>query len=702
MYDSFKSVMDEKGRYMTDHEIMGIINELPPTPSNCKMVSDYDTKVRNNKMYRLLWEVLIIDEIYEVLKETFIADYYDSLIDPGFPKGGVAAGAVSAPATQRNLSAYHVVGVGALGGGSLSQMLEIYMRKKDRNPERMNIHFVNYNMTENDVQEILYRMEGISIQTLLSPTESMEIIKDVPDLYEVAPWIPIWPQYVQNSTEFIENNSGLFFRLKFNVLQLYTYCILLNDIRVFLDATEGVVCVPSPTTIGYIDLFIDHDFVKDKYDKIIPNNTLNKFDLLNIYYREAIMPKFGEALGQKRVPGMKNSTVVEESVIRIMNATEKRERDGRGEPTVPFTEALQDRLEDGPVDKVRASNAPPTSDIWRLYCDATEIRLNGIRDGKIRRLFEECGMTVVESVYKAGEVSYRVYGCPADSTPLDHINNMTTQATENFNEHRNRAFIDKTYDLTMNFELGEVYRASMYCYAVANTDEITRVISYSEVDPDVSMLSNPFKMYRAYGIECGRNVLLREAWNDIVGSGNSVAARNLHTVVESMCYIGAIVPTTSKGNGRIGRETWTNAAFETPLEHIKNAAAVGKCEELKSVSSSIIFGKQVEIGTGLTKIVDDPSIPPIMFDAVDDRRLTSTNVWHNANFDGDEGSYLYERDTRRLSSVEQDETPIRPTNVTSTINFDNLAANWGDDDNDEDFEIAEYDEDYDILDKLFD
>lgn len=704
---TFDSVMSSRGRYMTNKEIMGIINELPPTPSNCKMVSDYDTKVRNQKMFRLLWEEKIIDEIYEEFKEAFIADYYDSLIDPGFPKGGVAAGSVSAPATQRNLSAYHTVGTNALGGGSLAQMLEIYMRKKDRNPERMNIHFVNYNMTENEVQESLYRMEGISIQTLLSPTESMEIIKDVPDVLDVAPWIPIWNNIVQDSLVFIDTNSDLFFRLKFNVLQLYTYGILLNDIRVLLDATEGVICVPSPTTIGYIDLFIDHAFVKDKYDKIIPDNTLNKFDLLNTYYREAIVPKFGESLGRRRVAGMKNSAVVEESVQRVMDATEKRERDGRGEPPLPFTEELKERLSDGPIEHSRISKAAPTSDVWRIYCNATEVRLTGIRDGKIRRLFEECGMTVLESTYVPGEVSYRVFGSPSDTTPLKHISTLTAQATDNFNEFRNQSFKDKTYDLSMNFELGDVYRASIYSYAVANTDEITKVISYSEVDPDSSMLSNPFKMYRAYGIECGRNVLLREAWNDIVGSGNSVAARNLHTVVESMCYIGAIVPTTSKGAAKLGRETWANAAFDTPLEHIKNAAASGKCEELKAMSSSVIFGKQVEIGTGLTKIVSDPSIPPTMFDIIDDRRLTANNAWmKSVNLDDDEvNEFLnYERETRdsqRLSSSVQDETPINPKNVSTTIDFDNLTARWGEDD-DEGLDIAEFDEDYDILDKLFD
>jgi hypothetical protein len=650
---------------LTDDQINEIIDGLPPVQSISPSVSKHHTTQRNVKIRNLLEEYPIPPAIFEEYKDEIIRSYYDVLIDPGTPVGGIAAGSVSAGATQTNLSAYHAVGRDS-GGGSLTTMLEIYMRKKDRVFETTHIHFKDYNLSETEVREKLYSMEGITITSMLNPVEDTEIMKDVSSYSDVAPWLPAW----QASTGGIaptQDALKLFFRLKFNVLQLYTYKVLLNEIKYVLDTLEGVMCIPSPSIEGIVDIFIDYDLVRKVYDKNIPVNTLNRYDILNTYYREVVTQKFTETLngisGYKRVTGMKNAIAHEASVLQIL--------DGR---------------------EIRQGNN------WKVYGNATEVRLKGIRDEKVRGLFEVCGVKVLNSIYQHDEVSYLVTSPPSGSTPLKHVGELVQTSTDRFNDFRNKTFKSGDFDLTLDFDGGDIYRAANYYSALAQTDQLRKVLACDDVDPNITVLHNPYKMHLIYGIEAGRNMLLRLAWENIVDSGNLIAARNLHVVVESMCYKETIIPTTSKGAAKLGRETWANAAFDTPLDHIKNAAVAGKIEQVRSTSSSILFGTLIKMGTGMTEVTSDPQIPMETFARESVGRSISANP--DIDLDVEENEFI-RSSSNRFSAGRQSGDLINVTDVSDRMTIDFSALDLGFDGGDGDLDIPEYDEDFDVLENLF-
>jgi len=651
---------------LTDSQIDEIISEIPQVPSISPSVSKHHTKERNDKLRDLLKENPMPIRIFKEFKAEIIRSYYESLIAPGTPVGGIAAGSVSADATQMNLSAYHTVGMGG-GGGSLNSMLEIYMRKKDRVVETMVMHFKDYNMSEVEVREKLYTMEGITIRSLLNPTEDMEIMKNVENYSEVAPWYETWETSTNNKIPNDKADYEIFFRLKFNVLQLYTYKVFIGEIKTLLETIKGVYCVPSPSIIGFVDIFIDYDIIKNVYDKCISGNTLNRYDILNTYYKEIVTSKFDETIsgpmGALRVNGMKNARVNEVSVMQIFEGREIKEGDN-----------------------------------WRLYGNATELRLRGVRDEKIRKLFKECGINVIEGEYNPGIVSYLV---SHDTSPLKHIESLTQDAADKFNAFRDKTFETSSFDLSLDFEGGDIYRASKYCSAVAQTDQLKKVLVCDGIDPNMTYLENPYKMHLMYGIEAGRNMLLRLAWNNIVDSGNSISARNLHVVVESMCYKETIIPTTSKGAAKLGRETWSNACFDTPLDHIRNAAIAGKVEPVRSTSSCILFGTQVKMGTGLSEIKEDKEIPIETFSKDSARKMINSSSI-DLDLDIAENAFVRNATNKRFSSSNANSDPLKAVNVSDRMSIDFSALDLGFDEGDDDVSIPEYDEDFTNLDELFD
>ena len=674
--DEYNEMIARDGRSLTSSEIDDILSMIPGVPSSCKAVKDFMREESKKRLRSLLEEVTITDAILPKFKKTIINKYYESLASPGEAVGNIAAGSVAAPATQMNLSAYHSTGLGG-GVDPLKAILDLFGKKKDRDPERLVIHFVDYNMTESEVQEAMFKMEGININALLDPIEDMEIMKNyntLNEVIEVAPWIPVWASINEKDLSFV--NGDLFFRLKFNILQLYTYQILLDEIKTFLEVIEGVKCIPSHTKIGYLDIFVDSAFVSKLYSKHLPDNMLNKYDLINSYYKKAIKPRFEDTLSKRRIDNLKNSYVVESSVMQKFNGREK--------------------------------NLGGTK--WQIWGDATEIRVEGIRDAKLRRLFEVCGIEVESGTYQSGLVTY-VLNSP-DGPPLSVISTKTGKANDNFNEYRKQTFEDGKYDLSMNFEGGEILRASRYAYAIANTDKLKKILSNPLVDPNITILRNPYKVYLIYGIEAARNMIIREVWETITGSGNSIAPRHISVIVDLMCWIGSIIATSSRGASKLGRETLADATFEKPLDFIQKASLIGAKETVKSTSTCVFLGIKCGLGTGASEVEEDPNIQTEMFNVGDGDDHYTPEIGVNLNVDDeftlDNIDFTFDNEVRRTSlrqSIVNDEPIENPSaRGSSALNIEDFGGAFDDGifGGDLDEEGIEYDEDFDVLENLLD
>ena len=580
-----KDLLATEGRALTEDEIEFIVKDVPPFPSASKSVREYMRERIVARMRQNLHGKVIIPEILPELKKRMIHALEYSYISPGEAVGPIAAGAVSAPATQMNLSAYHLIGIG--GGDSLKSLLEIFGVRIDRSPESMFIHLNDYTMTESEVYETMYRLEGISITDLLVPTDGEEIIEyfSVDTLKEHIPWFDLWFGITKKSQKFL-GKTNVMFRLKFNVTQLYTYGITLPSIVQSLENVDGVSCIASPTKVGYVDIFVNAEHALNMINDHSSGNIMNTEDASYLYYDKAVRVVFNNVFGKDRIGKLKNCYIREVSIMTKMNLRELAHDDGT----------------------------------WTVYADATETRIEGISDLKIRSLWTALGFEVMSGKYVSGEISYHLSPIVdlEGKSIKTYINQQVSQADDNFNKYRKESSSSGRYTTGTDFELGNVFRASKYCYAIANTDTFKQILAHPMVDGRMTMLKNPYKVFLTLGIEAARNVIVREIWDIINMSGNSIDIHHVTLIADHMCWIGSIVATTSRGASRLGRETISDATFEKPLDFIQKASLLGEKETTVSTSTCVFLGTKCGLGTGATTTMDDPNIPVEYFDANDD------------------------------------------------------------------------------------
>lgn len=594
MAHTFESIMANEARHLTEEEMDYICESIPRFPSLSKTCSKHMRNETIKKHKNLLREMKVPPFAIEELKNITHKRYLRALAAPGESVGNISACSTSAEVTQRKLSAYHNIGIEEKD--FLVEILDTFNRKKDRNPEEMIIHAKDWNMSKSETVDFLKTLEGITMMDLLHPTlaessfslgngtssERLAILK------RKAPWLELRMQFMGRNNAlniFLESDVEKLtvYRLKFNLVQLYSYSVLLSDIVTFLEGLSGVKCISSPTfTEAVIDVFIDHSFIHSLISDEIGENSLLPHDSVNIFYNNTVRKLFTESLYKNRIKGLRSGKIEVSDVLTVFSGRER-------------------KLEDG---------------TYRVYGNATETRIGGIRKEKLHNLFTKCNVQVHSMVYEPGEVSLHL-SMESGESPLEHTEKLVKSAKKAYEEHILETNRQKKYDTSLDFEEGELYRAATYVNINANYNDLRRILAHPKVDRRFSILKNPYRVMSVLGIEAARMLCIREPLRAIRNRGGNVSTRNIAINVDPMCCLGVIIPTTSSGTLRIPQETINNITNETPFVHIQSAGVLGIKEKVQSTPSKVILGQICSNGTGSVRAKPNPRIPLRTFDSTD-------------------------------------------------------------------------------------
>ena len=112
-------------------------------------------------------------------------------------------------------------------------------------------------------------------------------------------------------------------------------------------------------------------------------------------------------------------------------------------------------------------------------------------------------------------------------------------------------------------------------------------------------------IYKSYGIEAARHVLLYELAKTYDISGANINNSHLSLLVDNMCFVGDIISVDRHGMNKFELEPICKASFEKTVDHFINAAIFNENDSLTSVSSRICLGKVIKGGTGMCDIILD-------------------------------------------------------------------------------------------------
>jgi len=130
------------------------------------------------------------------------------------------------------------------------------------------------------------------------------------------------------------------------------------------------------------------------------------------------------------------------------------------------------------------------------------------------------------------------------------------------------------------------------------------------VDVYRSYTNDIFEIYKVFGIEAARELLVREIADVYKKSGIIVDLRHTLLLVDAMCYDGEVLGVVRTGIVSTKRSPFARAAFEQTEKVLFNSALYGEEEVFEGVVENIMAGLPINIGVGRVNLeMDFTKIP---------------------------------------------------------------------------------------------
>jgi DNA-directed RNA polymerase beta' subunit len=127
------------------------------------------------------------------------------------------------------------------------------------------------------------------------------------------------------------------------------------------------------------------------------------------------------------------------------------------------------------------------------------------------------------------------------------------------------------------------------------------------IDFSRTISNNMWDIYELFGIEATRQFLFEEFSKVLNSDGTFINYRHIKLLVDTMTFNGSIISISRYGT-RDKESPMARASFEESLDNFIKAGVFGEVENTKSISSSIMLGKNSTIGTGMCDLSYDTNI----------------------------------------------------------------------------------------------
>ena len=579
---------------LSEAQVAEILAYIPAIPAALDIVSENATNEIKRKIGLQLREIALEHSKISALGQIINSLFYRSLLQPGEAVGIRTGEAIGQQLTQTGLSSFHFAGLVSAISSGIEAFREIFNASQNRKREVSSIHFINKDLTFEQVVELRREIVGLTLADIVD-RHAFPTNEDYPEFYEA---------YGQIFGPF--DLSKIFLRLYLNRRVMFEHKISTYAVaKVVSERSSGCVfCVPSPNNraepivdIHPIDQRIRQCLMKDysSADQDLLSNliesTTSAGNASLLFLNNAIVLNLGEGA----IKGVSRITSLYPVVSNVWSAV----RD-------------ESRLDD--------ERYP-----YRLWLDTIFMRVNGITHAKLYGLLRACGIA-----YEAGphteyidvlcphELAYHEILILEDSNaklpklmPGLYVGALINAAREQLaassRDKDSSRFELKTFKyagvLNDLNACQNLIQRSQYVWAQAEGTNLKALLGLDFVDTTCTICNNMHEIARALGIEACRNYIAYEIHRMLTSSNITVSPRFMNMIADFMTNMGNVTPITSRGVARQRRGVFADASFEQPIEFLKRAAMAGDFEKVESTSSCIFFGKRAYFGTGSFRLV---------------------------------------------------------------------------------------------------
>ena len=142
---------------------------------------------------------------------------------------------------------------------------------------------------------------------------------------------------------------------------------------------------------------------------------------------------------------------------------------------------------------------------------------------------------------------------------------------------------------------------------VIDTDgsNVIDVLSLPEVDSARSFTNDLHEVYKVFGIEAARELLIREITDVISFDGTYVNYHHISLLADTMTNKGIIMSIDRHGINKSDRGPLAKCSFEETPDILAKAAIFGEIDNMLGPSANIMMGQEVKSGTGCIDVLFD-------------------------------------------------------------------------------------------------
>ena len=131
------------------------------------------------------------------------------------------------------------------------------------------------------------------------------------------------------------------------------------------------------------------------------------------------------------------------------------------------------------------------------------------------------------------------------------------------------------------------------------------VLIHPDVNPFKTISNDIYEVYDCLGLEAARQVLSKEISDVFTFAGSYVNSRHVNLLVDIITNRGFLMSIDRHGINKSDRGPLAKCSFEETPDIIARAAIFGELDKVTSVSSNIMLGQEVPIGTGAVDVMFD-------------------------------------------------------------------------------------------------
>ena len=565
-------------RRLTEAELDDVIAAVPRVMAACHQVSTAVHREICNKLRLQLQELVICVEGIPQLKEDIKRMFDDSRVQPGTTVGIATSEASGLPIMQMTLNSFHQTGSAANVSRGIESVRELFNMTKKRKHESTTIHFKRKNMTYEEVLDLRRQLVGVSLSSILARKAYTE---NVVPIRQREWWYEAYFAVMEKTIPV----SNYYLRLHFDPHRLFAYQITLDEIIRSLEAEKVVKCVASPTYLGIVDVYPDQEvigkMVTDKLGDHYGGITVAKAPLF--YLQNFLVPTL-DKITIRGIPSLQQIFPVTIPTWTLVK--DEQPYSTTSDPGIPIEPSQLSRM-------------------WRVSIDIIKFRTTGIPISKFVKLLVEAQIVIrwppidllkLEALDVGPPPKFFILLLPEPISPgkliRQKLDDDLTAMIANEEELKRQGTL---YPVRQTSPL---FRAGNYVYAEANGSSLRQVYSHPLVDSRTTISNNYHEILATLGIEATRNFLMRDYHEIFTYNGAYVNYRYIALIVDFQISLGTLLSVTSRGIARQNISVLALSTFDQPMNTFVNAAAFGRKEEVRNVSTAIFLGKRALIGTG--------------------------------------------------------------------------------------------------------